>query len=553
MRKHSKAMWWIIIAVIVVAFVFWDTGGGFGSGGGGSGGLGSMNGRKITPTMYENARNEVLLYHLFATGDFPGRSSRAIPGFNVERETYNRIFVILKAEELGIHVSDELAGKVAAERLRAIGGGRPVSYADFEAQVLARERLTAADFARFIRHDLAIQQLVASIGLSGQMVPPAEIEALYRRDHQEVATEVVFFHGASNRAAVVVTPEKVSEFYTNQMARYRLPERAVISYVYFPVSNYLAQGEQKLTQMTNLNELLEEHLTQLGTNYTSLGATPEAAKLKMREDYLKNAALMAANEDAKKFDNQLYDLTDPLTPEIFVKLAQAAGLTAHVSAPFARGESPAGLEAGSNFARTAFSLSSEEPLAEPLVGDDGIYVVAYNHHLPSAQPEFESVRAKVTDDFRTVESMRLAGQAGLAFQEKTTNGLAAGQSFTDLCAQQGVKPVKLPPLALSTRSVPAVEGAVDLSVLKRVAFATAPGHLSPVIPSADGAAVVFVETKLPLDETQMRTNLSAFAREVHQVRSGEAFNEWFRREAEQAYRTVPYFQREAQLESASAN
>ncbi|HNQ72203.1 MAG TPA: SurA N-terminal domain-containing protein [Verrucomicrobiota bacterium] len=551
MRKHSKAMWWIIILVIVVAFVFWDTAGR--GGGGGGGGLGSMNGHKITPTMYENARNEVLLYHLFATGDFPGRSSRSIPGFNVERETYNRIFVILKAQELGIQVSDELAGKVAAERLRAIGGGRPISYADFEAQVLARERLTAADFARFIRHDLAIQQLVASIGLSGQMVAPAEIEALYRREHQEVAAEVAFFHGASNRAAVVVTPEKLGEFYTNQMARYRLPERAVVSYVYFPLSNFMAQGEQKLTQMTNLNELLEEHLGQLGTNYTSLGATPEAAKARMREDYLKNAALMAANEEAKKFDNQLYDLTAPLTPGVFVKLAQGAGLTPQVSAPFARGEAPAGMEIGANFARTAFNLSTEEPLAEPLVGEEGIYVVAYNHHLPSEQPTFDSVKAKVTADFQTMETIRLAGLAGRAFQEMATNGLAAGQSFADLCARQGVTPVKLPPLALSTRSVPVAEEMVDLSVLKRAVFATKPGHVSPVIPSADGVAVVYVAAEIPLNEAQMRTNLPAFTREVHQVRRGEAFNEWFRREAEQAYRTVPYFQREAQLQSAAAN
>src|SRR6478736_2059848 len=143
-RKHSKSLWWIIIVVIIFAFVIWGSKTGDGPGGG-SGNLGTMNGHAITPTMYENSRREVLLYHLFATGSFPG-TGRSIPGFNIERETYNRILVILKAEEMGIQISDELAGKAAAERLRMVGGGKPVSYADFETQVLARERLNVNDF-----------------------------------------------------------------------------------------------------------------------------------------------------------------------------------------------------------------------------------------------------------------------------------------------------------------------------------------------------------------------------------------------------------------------
>jgi hypothetical protein len=40
---------------------------------------------------------------------------------------------------------------------------------------------------------------------------------------------------------------------------------------------------------------------------------------------------------------------------------------------------------------------------------------------------------------------------------------------------------------------------------------------------------------------------------VHQVRRGEVFNEWFRREAEQAFRTVPYFApKQTEMQSAPA-
>jgi hypothetical protein len=50
--------------------------------------------------------------------------------------------------------------------------------------------------------------------------------------------------------------------------------------------------------------------------------------------------------------------------------------------------------------------------------------------------------------------------------------------------------------------------------------------------------------------SNVATNLPAFERSVRQTRRSEAFNEWFRREAEKSFREVPYFQKQAQLSGA---
>jgi hypothetical protein len=73
------------------------------------------------------------------------------------------------------------------------------------------------------------------------------------------------------------------------------------------------------------------------------------------------------------------------------------------------------------------------------------------------------------------------------------------------------------------------------------------GQMSQLQPSGDGAYVVFVQSKLPLDETKLAANLPTFERSVRQARRAEAFNDWFRREAEKSFREVPYFQQQAQL------
>lgn len=541
-------MWWVVIVVIILAFVVWDTRRGDGQGG--SGNYGTMNGQVITSSRFDDARREVLIYHFFAAGSFPGKG-RTIPNFDVERETYNRLLIIQKAAEMGIRISDDVAARAASERLRLINRGEPVPLAAFETQVLAQERLTLADFERFVRNDIAVQQLISTIGGSGQLVPLPEIEALYRRDHQEVSAQVAFFHASNNLASIVVTATNVAEFYTNQQARYRLPERLQLSVVRFPISNYLAQAGQ---EFTNLTEMVESNMLELGTNYAQFGATPEAAMEKVREELLKRAALNLAGTAAKDFDNQLYDAANkaPFTPETFVLIATQAKLSPEVTLPFSRNEAPAGLDVTADFVRRAYNLTPDEPLTEPLLGENHIYVIAFNKRLPSEQPSFDSIREKVTSDYRFIEAAMKAQKQAMDFHAVATNGLAAGKSFAELCEPLGVAPVSVTPFSLSTREVAEVENQLDLSYLKRVAFETAPGQVGPVLPSNDGAAVVYVQAKLPIDEAKMHASLPEFTRNVHQVRRSEVFNVWFQREAEQAFRTLPYFQqKQAQMQQGT--
>ena len=48
-----------------------------------------------------------------------------------------------------------------------------------------------------------------------------------------------------------------------------------------------------------------------------------------------------------------------------------------------------------------------------------------------------------------------------------------------------------------------------------------------------------MKEKLPLDEAKMNATLPAFANYVRQNRQNEAFNDWFRKEAEKGLRETP--------------
>jgi len=550
-RKHSKVMWWIVIVAIIITFVWWGSNTSQMDTSGGGGNYGVMNGEVITPALFTETAREVNLNYFYSSGGtWPGDGS-GIAGFKLEEQVFQRLLLIQKAKELGIHVSDDAVAQAASARMRAVNRGNPVAVTEFETSILAPQRLNFADFERYVRNDLAVQQLISIAGAGGDLVTPQEIETLYRRDFEELSAQVVFFHANTNQA-LPVTPEKIGEFYTNRLAYYRLPERLQIHYVRFPVSNYLAKAQQELDQLTNLTEIVAARYEQLGgTNYFTEAKSPEEAKGLIREEFLKRSAINETGKEANKFATALYDV-EPFTPESFKAVAQKLGLTVQLSVPFGRDEQPAGLDVNADFTRRAFNLTAEDPLTVPLVGDDHVYVIAFHRRLPSENPPFETIRERVTQDYRFMEAAMAAYQAGVDFQAAATNGLAAGKSFAELCAQANVKPTPLAPFSQSTRTLPEIENNL-LPNFKRVAFSTPPGQVGPLLPGNDGALVVYIQAKLPVDETAMRTNLPAFTRSVHQVRRNEVFNSWFSREAAQAFSTIPYFQQQqAQMSGAPA-
>jgi hypothetical protein len=84
-----------------------------------------------------------------------------------------------------------------------------------------------------------------------------------------------------------------------------------------------------------------------------------------------------------------------------------------------------------------------------------------------------------------------------------------------------------------------VEERIPLNQYKQIAFTAPLGKVSPFQMTTDGGVIVYVKSRLPLDEAKMNTSLPAFDNYVRQSRQNEAFNEWFRKEAEKGLRDTP--------------
>ncbi len=554
LRKHQTWLWIIIIGFTVVSFVWYFSPYQRMSGAErGVLNLGSINGERITEETYVNARNEVLLRSFCLSGRWPDEDARK-QGGEVDRDTYQWMLLIQKENQLGIHISTDLVAQAAKAMLGQLQQAGVIPSPDsFVSQVLPRAGLQVADFERFVRHYLGVQELISAVGLPGKLVTPQEIRELYKREHQEIATEAVFFSASNYLAGVTVPPDAIMQFYTNRQAIYRIPDRVQVGYVQFELTNYLAEANQELAKMTNLDLQIDEAYRREGTNLLQkLKASSLAdAKQKYRDATRTEIEFHLARKTAADFATPLFDM-EPMRAENLDKLAKEKGLTVRKTAPFDMQDGPTELGVGPDFAQKAFALTPDYPFAGPILGTNAVYVIALDKKIPSEIPPLDKIRDQVVRDYRFNQALSLARKAGEAFYQTLTNGLPQGKTFSGLCVTAKLQPLSVPPVSLSTRDLPEVEDYISLNQFKQIVFGTPVGKVSDFRPTSDGGLIVYVKAKLPLDESRMAANLPAFANAVRRSRQNEAFNEWFRKQAEQGLRDTPLARPAAQPETRPA-
>jgi len=517
--------------------------GGIRGGGGRGSGYGTIYGKEVTAEAFAAAKGEFYIYYWLHSGEFPDKS----PNFSrtdAERETYVRLMLTAKADALGIHVGEDALVAGANDLLRTLGrNGQAVPMSQFLERVLQPEGLTAPDFQRFVRDDLTIQQLVQTLGLPGALVPPQEAGQLYDRENQDVSAQAVFFSASNYLAQVAITPAVIAQFYTNNMAVYRQPDRVSVNYLAYDLTNFFAAAEEKLGR-TNINKQADAYYAEHGTEAVPDAKTPAEAKAKIREMILRQAAAGAAEAQARQFVTELFAM-DPVSPENLAALARQKGLPIRTTAPFTEADGPEEFPAPAEFTKTAFKLNADSPFSKPIVSAEAVYVIGLAKQVSSAIPPLAQIHARVVEDFQNREAALKAQSAGTNFYFSAAVQLAAGKTFAQAALAAGHAPEALTPFSLSSQEVPEAGDRAGLKQLKQAAFTTQVGHMSRFVLTDDGGFILFIQSLLPVDEAKKTSGLPQFLAQVRRGRENEAFNLWLQGEANRELLNTPVYKETA--------
>jgi hypothetical protein len=541
-RKHSSWLWWVVAGLTIISFIYWGASPGTRNGSSRYSGYGTIYGKQITAEQYTQAEREFLIYYWQRNHQFPSAEANRL---DIERGTFQRLLLSAKATQLGIHVSSDAEVAEANNFLRMLGrDGEPAPMSAFVDRVLTPAGLDVADFQRYIASSLVIDQLIQTLGLSGSLVPPQAAGQLFDRENQEYSVQAVFFSASNYVFQVAATPAAVSQFYTNYMAHYRLPDRVQVNYIVFDLTNFAAAVEQKMGK-TNITAMADAEFAKHGMEEVPGAKTPEEAKAKIREMFIRQGSANAegtlgmAEDKAREFLKPLFAM-DPVSGENLVALAKTNGLTVQTTEPFSEEEGPSEFLAPPELIKEAFQLSPDSPFStKPIVGMDAVYIIGLADKLPSEIPPFDMIESRVTRDYEYHEAAMRARTAGTNFYYSAAVQMAAGQTFAQAATAASQTPFSLKPFSLSTQEIPEVQGHAEVNAIKQTVFTTPVGHVSSFQPTAEGGYVMFVKSLLPVDEKLKSSELPKYLEQLRREHEQEAFNAWLNLEASRELRSTP--------------
>jgi hypothetical protein len=113
-----------------------------------------------------------------------------------------------------------------------------------------------------------------------------------------------------------------------------------------------------------------------------------------------------------------------------------------------------------------------------------------------------------------------------------------------------LEPQVLPAFSLSTPELPELGERTDLNQLKQAVFTTPVGKPGGFETTRDGGFIVYVQSRLPVDQAKMNSDLPQYLAGFRRQRQNEAFSQWVNLEANRQLRNTPVFRQ--QLKSGAA-
>jgi hypothetical protein len=123
--------------------------------------------------------------------------------------------------------------------------------------------------------------------------------------------------------------------------------------------------------------------------------------------------------------------------------------------------------------------------------------------------------------------------------------MTADRGFASLCVAAGLRPQVLPAFSLSTQELPELGEHAELDHLKQAVFTTPVGKTSDFVATSEGGFVVYVQSRLPIDQAIMNSDLPQYTTALRRERQSEAFSQWVNQEATRQLSILPVFREQA--------
>ncbi len=364
-----------------------------------------------------------------------------------------------------------------------------------------------------LEEDYRIAQVEAAISGPGYFLPSEAISQVQlNRTVFKIAVAEINYNTFDPE--IPLSEYTLGQFYTDNIMRYKIPERMQTSYVKFPVAPYKASvdtfSEEELRAHFTANrarfvaayETTQTKPEEIADASTAPVVTFENVRSAVIADLTAKTAQNLANKAAQDFALTLYrNSIQRDTPE-FKELLTIRQLEMIEIPPYTAKEAGSrGLPA--EMLESAFAMSENRYFSDVYpIDNQGFGVLIFSKRLPPEVPPYPAVAEIVKADFIAQEKRRLFNEEGMRLKEELSARLETETTFKQAAEELGLTVNEYEACTLAE-----APKTINRAVLQRVQSMDQ-GGLSPMITIGDTGLFVYIDSKnvpkIKADDEQLK-------------------------------------------------
>ena len=422
------------------------------------------------------------------------RPQRAKTQSEAEREAGEEFAIDLmvlrhEAEVLGIRpTTSEIASVVS--KMRAFrgdaGGFDPKKYNDIVENALGPRGFSEAQIEELAADQIRLDR-VKELVSTGVMVSPSESKRTFDQAYSKFEVSVVRFKTADFANEVKISDDDIAKYYDGAKGQLKSEEKRKVQFVALtlPEPEKKLTGKERVDALQKLSDKATDVVQALGEKGADFGAVASKFQLPVKTT---GEFTQAAPDPELKHDPQL--------------------------------------------SQSAFQLSHEEPISEPIQVADGFYILHLAAIIPAKPLTLEEAKSKIVDALKARKERELLAIRAANIAHDFGEALKAGDPVPKAAEKSKIKLEKLPPFTLADelepKPSPAPEQNPDLARIKNAVADLHPNEVSDPLPTADGAVVALVEKRDPPDPAQAVANRASLDDRILKGKREVIFSEWLR-------------------------
>jgi len=491
---QSKVVWYIILGVIIIAFVgFFTPTMGNKSSKNKAQPVGELFGEKVMAQEYRQAYQNTYLWYVLTSGSMPKITDEMAVA--LRQEAWTRVAALRKAESEKIGVTDqEVVQQI--QQLQAFWGENGAFDVQVYNAVLKHLRISSLQAEGLLREQIVMHKLMVRPAQAA-LISPYELRKAYHLYTDRFVLETALLPREQIEKEVTVSREEAEALFVENTEAFRMPAKVRVSYVEWSVSDFLEQAEiPEGAALQVYNQNLESYRIETTNEFDMAEYKSfEEVETEITGQILEVVARRTAAEEATALVAGIAPRAEGDLPD-FTGAAATAGLTVKTLPAFGVADTLPAVDETASFRQAAFRLQDDaySSFSDAVVGKDSVYVLSLEKQYPSFLPDFEVVKDDVMEAARVQAVADAVSARATELQETLTAALAAGSGF-----EEALKPYQLKIETTEEFDVTTELTNDYANILIPICLNTQQGELCQPVPVEEGILIAYVAERQSTD------------------------------------------------------